>query len=300
MQVLMNYWQSGFMKHHPGIRFKMNLLGTGTAMAGLYTGVADIALMGRESTAKEVQAFEWVFKYKPLGVEVATGSLDVPGKSFAVTVFVHRDNPIERLTLTELDAIFGSEHLRGGGIIRSWGDLGLNGEWKNKPITTYGYDLETRTALFLKRSVLNGSDKWNCELREFADLRAPDGSSIDAGSSILKALAGDRLGIAFSNLAFRNTQVKPLALATIVSGPYHQATKENLIKRAYPLTRAAFIYVNRAPDQPLNPTVKEFLRYVLSDEGQKDVMREGDFLPLSEQVRREQLKQLEWLEVKER
>src|SRR5262249_28752100 len=151
---------------HPRIRFETNLLGTGTAMAGLYTSVADIALMGRESTAKEVQAFEWVFKYKPLGVEVATGSRAVPGKSFAVAVFVHRDNPISRLTLTELDAIFGSEHLRSARNIRVWGDLGLNGEWLDKPITTYGYDVETHTGLFLKKFVLDGSDKWNCELRE--------------------------------------------------------------------------------------------------------------------------------------
>src|SRR5262245_40917208 len=93
MQALMKYWHTGFIRHHPRIRFETNLLGTGTAMAGLYTSVADIALMGRESTAKEVQAFEWVFKYKPLGVEVATGSCAVTGKSFAVAVFVHRDNP---------------------------------------------------------------------------------------------------------------------------------------------------------------------------------------------------------------
>ncbi len=293
MQALMKYWQTGFIRHHPRIRFETNLLGTGTAMAGLYTSVADIALMGRESTAKEVQAFEWVFKYKPLGAEVATGSRAAPGKSFAVAVFVHRDNPISRLTVAELDAIFGSEHLRGARSIRTWGDLGVSGEWKDKPIMTYGYDVETHTALFLKRSVLDGSDKWTCELKEFADLAGPDGSLIDAGRRSLDALAKDRFGIAFSNLAFMNAQVKPLALAAVDGGPYYEATNENLIQRRYPLTRAALIYVNRLPGQPLNPNVKEFLRYVLSEEGQRDVMREKDFLPLSEAVVREELKKLE-------
>src|SRR5258708_36496682 len=130
MDAVMKRWQAGFQKLHPNVRFESKLLGTGTGMAGLYSGVADIALLGRDATASEVMAFEWVFKYKPTGVEVATGSLDAPGKTFAIGVLVNNDNPLTKLTLAQLDAIFGSEHRRGARNIRTWGDLGLAGVWK--------------------------------------------------------------------------------------------------------------------------------------------------------------------------
>ncbi|MDT5158014.1 MAG: phosphate transport system substrate-binding protein [Acidobacteriota bacterium] len=293
MATLMKYWQEGFHKYHRDVQFETRLIGTGTGMAGLYTSVADLALMGRESTSSESMAFEWVFRYKPLGVEVATGSLDVPGKTFALAVLVHKDNPLSRLTLTQLDAVFGSEHLRGPRNIRTWGDLGLTGEWKDKPINTYGFDIETGTGGFFKRVVLNGSDKWSCDLREFADVKRPNGSLLDGGQRILDALAQDRYGIAYSNLRYVNRRVKPVAVAADDAGPYYDVTKENLVQRKYPLARAISIYLNRAPGKPVDPKVKEFLRYVLSREGQQDVVREGDFLPLSAEAIRAQLSKLD-------
>jgi phosphate transport system substrate-binding protein len=293
METLMSYWQEGFRKFHPDVRFETKLMGTGTGMAGLYTGVADLALMGRDSTSSEIMAFEWVFRYKPLGIEVTTGSLNVPGKTFAVTVFVHKDNPLSKLTLTQLDAIFGSEHLRGPRNIRTWGELGLTGDWKDKPIHPYGYDVETGTGWFFRQAVFKGSDKWNCDVKEFADAKRPDGADVDAGGRILEALAQDRYGIAYSNLGFMNQQVKPIAIATSDGGPFYEATKDNLIQRKYPLTRAASIYVNRAPGKKLDPKVQEFLCYVLSKEGQQQVVREGDFLPLTEEIIREQLRKMD-------
>jgi len=269
MKRLMSTWEEGFRKYQPGVSFETKLFGTGTAVAGLYGNVADLALMGRETTATEVMAFEWVFKYKPLGVEVATGSLDMPGKTFAVGAFVHKDNPITRLTLAQLDAIFGSEHRRGQRNIRNWGELGLTGEWKDQPIHPYGYDFETNTGAFFRNAIFNGSDKWNCDVEEFDEAR------------ITNALAQDRYGIAYSSLHYINPQVKMLALSEAERGPYYLPTKETLIARTYPLTRAARIYVNRVPGQPLDSKVREFLRYVLSWEGQQAVVAEGDFLQLN-------------------
>jgi phosphate transport system substrate-binding protein len=293
IETLMSYWQEGFKKFHPDVRFETKLLGTGTGMAGLYTGVADLAIMGRDSTSSEIMAFEWVFRYKPLGIEVATGSLDVPGKTFAVTVFVHKDNPLSKLTLTQMDAVFGSEHLRGPHNIRTWGELGLTADWKDKPIHPYGYDVETGTGWFFRQAVFRGSDKWNCDVKEFADAKRSDGALVDAGGRILEALAQDRYGIAYSNLGFMNPQVKPIAIASADSGPFYEVTKDNLIQRKYPLTRAASIYVNRTPGQKLDPKVQEFLRYILSEEGQQEVVREGDFLPLSEEIIRKQLSKMD-------
>lgn len=293
MEILMSYWQEGFRKFHPDVRFETKLMGTGTGMAGLYTGVADLALMGRDSTSSEIMAFEWVFRYKPMGIGVVTGSLNVPGKTFAVTVFVHKDNPLSKLTLAQLEAIFGNEHLRGPSNIRTWGELGLTGDWKDRPIHPYGYDVETGTGWFFRQAVFRGSDKWNCDVKEFADAKRADGAVVDAGGRILEALAQDRYGIAYSNLAFMNPQVKPIAVASADGGPFYEVAKDNLIQRKYPLTRAASIYVNRAPGKKLDPKVQEFLRYILSKEGQQQVVREGDFLPLTEEVIRDQLHKMD-------
>ena len=293
MEALMGYWQEGFRKFQPDVLFETKLMGTGTGMAGLYTGIADLALMGRNSTSSEIMAFEWVFRYKPLGIEVATGSLDVPGKTFAVTVFVHKDNPLSKLTLTQMDAIFGSEHLRGPRNIRTWGELGLSGDWEDAPLHPYGYDVETGTGWFFKQAVFKGSDKWNCDIKEFADAKRSDGALVDAGGQILDALARDRYGIAYSNLGFMNPQVKPVAVASADGGPFYEATKDNLIQRKYPLTRAASIYVNRTPGKKLDPKVQEFLCYILSKQGQQEVVREGDFLPLTGEITKEQLRKID-------
>jgi phosphate transport system substrate-binding protein len=293
MDTVMKYWQEGFKKRHPEVRFENKLIGTGTGMAGLYTSVADLALMGRDATASEVMAFEWVFKYKPLGVEVANGSLDVPGKSFALAVFVNKDNPIAKVTLAQLDAIFGSEHLRGSRNARTWGDLGLAGGWQNEPINPYGYDAETNTGLFFKRVVFNGSDKWSCDLKEFTDQKQPNKVLSDASDQILKALAHDRYGIAYANPRYSNPRVKVIGIASTEAAPAYETTKANLIERKYPLARATSIYINREPGKPIDSKVKEFLLYILSQEGQQEVARAGDFLPLGKETLGEQRRKLE-------
>ena len=262
-------------------------------MAGLYTGVADLALMGRDATASEVMAFEWVFKYKPLGVEVANGSPGVPGKSFALAVFVNKDNPMAKATMAQLDAIFGSEHLRGSRNARRWGDLGLAGGWQNQPINPYGYDAETNTGLFFKRVVFNGSDKWSCDLKEFSDQKKPDGGVSDASDQILQALAHDRYGIAYANPQYANPRVRAIAIASTDAALAYETTTTNLIERKYPLGRATSIYINREPGKPIDSKVKEFLLYILSQDGQQDVAREGDFLPLSKETVADQRRKLE-------
>jgi phosphate transport system substrate-binding protein len=292
MQAVMTRWEDGFRRYHPGVRFETKLMGTGTAIAGLYTDVADLALMGRPVNSTETMAFEWVFRYKAFGVQVSTGSLAVPGKSYAPVVFVHRDNPLSRLTLTELDAVFGCEHRRGSKNIRTWGDLGLAGEWAARPIHVYGPDIQEATGSFFREVVLKNSYKWNCDMKEFSDLPKPDGSSYDGLQQILDTLATDRDGVALSALGVANRQVKPLALSQEDAGPYYAPTVENVQSRKYPLSRATWIFVNRAPDRPLDPKIGEFLRYVLSREGQQEVARAGDYLPLPADVVLEQLRQV--------
>ncbi|MDT5158012.1 MAG: phosphate transport system substrate-binding protein [Acidobacteriota bacterium] len=293
MGRLVKSWEEGFRRFHPGVQFENRMYGTASAMGALYTGVGDLAIMGREIWPFETKTFEKVFHYPPTGVDITTGSLDIRNMDFALNVFVHKDNPLAHLTLTQVDAVFGSEHLRGPRNIRTWGDLGLTGEWADKPINVYGFPVHRGFAVFFQDTALGGSHKWNCDMREFADVKQPDGKLLDGGQRILDALAQDRYGIAYSNLRYMNAQVKPLALAASNGAPYYEATKENLIQRKYPLTRFITTFFNRAPGQPVDPKVREFLRYILSREGQQAIVRDGNYLPLSEDAIRAQLKKLE-------
>jgi len=223
-----------------------------------------------------------------------TGSLDVPGKTYALVVFVHKDNPLSKLTLAQVDAIFGCEHLRGLTNVRTWEQLGLTREWVGKRIHLYGYNAETGTGLFFLHAALLSSRKMNWQnLKEFKDIHNPDGSRYEAGQQIIDAFEDDRFGIAISNSRYLNSHVKMVALASEQGKPYYQATKETLIAREYPLTRSTYAFVNRRPGQPLDPRLKEFLRYTLSKNGQLDITRDGGFLPLNPSLIREQLKKLE-------
>ena len=223
-----------------------------------------------------------------------TGSLDVPGKSHALAIFVHKDNPISRMTMAQLAATFGCEHRRGLENIRTWGQLGLTGEWKDKPIHLYAYDADTGTGQFFLNKVLAGTWKMNWEhLTEFRDIKNSDGSIHESGRQILDALRKDRFGLAVSCTRYATPAVRPIALAMQEGGPYYLATKKNLIARRYPLTRLTYAFVNRPPGEPIDPKIKEFLRYIFSSQGQEDVLLDGGYLPLSEQSISEQRKKLD-------
>jgi phosphate transport system substrate-binding protein len=292
MADLMQRWQRGFSRYQPGVSFENHLNGAVSAIAGVYTGVADVAL-SREIWPIETMAFEQVLGYKPTAVEVATGSFDVPTKSDSLEIFVHKDNPISRLTLTQADAIFGLEHLRGAKNIRVWGDLGLRGAWADKPIHGYGFRFENAAAMFFSDVVLKGSGRWNCNVKGFRNETAADGTRLDAGRLILEALSKDRYGIAISNVHYARSEVKAVSLGAADGGPFVAPTKENILNRTYPLTRVVYAFLNRAPGKPVGPKVEDFLRYILSREGQRDVISEGAYLPLPAQIVAEQLKRIE-------
>jgi phosphate transport system substrate-binding protein len=294
MHAVVKRWQEGFRKRQPGAVLAPTLIGSDVAVAGLYTGSADIALLGRDPTASEVQAFEWIFRYRPLRVEVMNGSVGTPGKSPALVVFVHKDNPLAKLTLAQLDAIFGHEHRRGLENVRTWGQLGLEGDWAGRPINLYARDATSGTGRYFRQAVLGDSRNMNWErLEEFSDRKMPGGSVVDADRQILDRLAQDRIGMAVSHLRYARPEVKALALSAAAGGPYVEATAENLAARRYPLARTAVVLVNRAPGAAIDPKVREFLGYVLSRDGQAEVAREGDYLPLESSVVREQAGKLD-------
>jgi phosphate transport system substrate-binding protein len=286
-------WESGVRKLHPDIRFEASLLGDKSAIGGLYTGAADVAIMERGLSAIEKDSYEQVFgRTDPFEVTVATGSLDVRNHAPALVIFVHKDNPLDKVTLKQLDAIFGADHRRGDRNIRTWGELGIAGEWAGKPINSYGFPIPDDASQFFQKAVMSGSQKWTGNLTELTAAKS-GGKSVDAGQRILDALAKDRYGIAISHLQYRNAQVKPLALAIDEAGPYYEATRQTLIERRYPLARSVSVYINREPGKPVEARLKEFLRYVLGTRGQGDIARDGGYLPLTPAAAREEWRKVE-------
>src|SRR5260370_6266489 len=211
MGKLVRSWEEGFRHYHPEIKFDNRMYGTASAMGALYTGVGDLAILGREIWPNETSTFEKIFHYDPLGIDITTGSLDIRNMDFALNVFVHKDNPISKLSLTQVDAIFGSEHRRGSKNIRTWGELGLTGEWKDKPINVYGFPTSRGFAVFFQSAVMGDSHKWNCDMKEFADVRPSDGKLLDGGQRILHAVKNGKSGIASSDLPAMNPREKPPA-----------------------------------------------------------------------------------------
>jgi phosphate transport system substrate-binding protein len=286
--ALLTRWEQAFQKSHPRVHVEAHLTGSDVAMAGLYTGFADVAVLGRESTAVEDKAFEWIFRYPPSHVEIMTGSLDRPSQSPALIAFVHRDNPLSRLTLVQLDAIFGHERRLGAQRnVRTWGELGLTGEWADEFINLYADDVETGTGRFFQHTVLGDSRKMNWEhLTEF--------KTYDCGRRILQALGADRFGLAVTGWPSESMpQVKTLALARSAGDEFLSATRESLISRRYPLTRAVHAYFNRRPERPVDFVIGGFLRYILSREGQQAISDGADYLPLSAQIADSQLRKLD-------
>jgi phosphate transport system substrate-binding protein len=292
MRNLVNLWEMGFRRFHPAAGIDYKMYGTSSGIPALFTGIGDIAILGEEILAPAAAAFERFKGYPPTAIEIMTGSLDVRNFDYAQQVFVHRDNPLEHLTLAQLDAILGAEHRRSDRNIRTWGELKLRGVWATRDIVPYSWAIDDSFGYYLQNAVLLGSHRWNPALREFTHITLADGSIYDHGQQILDALAKDPAGIAVSNIRYAGPDVKPIALGARDEGPFVQANKATLIDRSYPLARSLPAVIDRPPDMAVQPAVREFLRYVISRDGQAMVAQDGRYLPLAAAVAARQARML--------
>lgn len=294
LKQIMAKWEQGFQNYHRDITFSDNLVSSAAAIGALFTNTADLGILGREIRPIEVAGYNRVMKHKPFPLEVMTGSYANADKSVALGIFVEKANPLNRITFAQLDAIFGSEHLRGERInIRTWGQLGLTGHWANRTINVYTGELDAAPAFYFSQQVMRGSELWNEHLQHFDDIHRPDGTVYEAQQHIVDALAQDPAGIAVSGAGCRNPGVKLIPVAVNDDGPYINATPEAVEARTYPLARSVWIYTNEGPGHPLDPRVREFLRFIFSREGQELVREENEYLPLTPELAAVQLKKLE-------
>jgi phosphate transport system substrate-binding protein len=257
MNNLMTLWGEGFQKRYPRVVLAVEGKGSATAPQALIEGTAAFGPMSREMKASEVDAFEKKFGYKPTQLPVAIDML---------AVYVHRDNPIRGLTLQQLDAIF-SKTRKGGypNDIRTWGDLGLEGSWKDKPISAYGRNSASGTYGYFKEHALFGGD--------FKDsVKEQPGSS-----SVVQSVGRDKYAIGYSGIGYLTSEVRAVPLAARSDEEYVPAEPDHAYTGDYPLARRLLLSLNYRPGMQLDPLRREFVRYVYSKDGQQDVIKDGYF-----------------------
>ena len=291
MGDLLKLYEQGFVMVQSAVHFENDLKSTLTAVSGVYTGRADIGLLGREIWPAEVHAFEAIENHAPTVIDIATGSFDVPKATFALMIFVPKSNPIASLSTGQLERIFTANNATSSnGPIRTWGDLGLKGEWANRPVHLYGFNVDNDKSLIFSRLIFRKGERWNPALNEFANTAGPNGA--DAGELIVQAVANDPGAIGISNVHYATPNVKALALWTSRQKVPIAPTRENVANRNYPLTRAVYMVVDNDDAHRPREAVIEFLRYVLSRQGQQAVMQEGNYLPLPAEIALRHLRQL--------
>ncbi len=266
----MALWAEGFLAFYPNVAIEIEGKGSSTAPAALIAGTAQFGPMSREMKSKEIDDFEKRYGYKPVGLET---SIDM------LAVYVHKDNPIAKtgLTLQQIDAIF-SKNRRGGleKDIRTWGDLGLTGEWATRPISLYGRNSASGTYGFFKDVALFGGDYKD-------DVKEQPGSS-----SVVQGVASDRFGIGYSGIGYRTADVRAVRIARDADSPMVEALPENAYSGEYPLARYLLVYVNYRPGSQLDPLRREFIRYIFSRNGQEDVVKDG-YYPVTAEVAKRNL-----------
>ncbi len=267
---LMTYWAEGYKKNYPNVKIQIEGKGSTTAPPALIEGTAQLGPMSREMKGAEIDRFEAKYGYKPTRIRVA---LD------GIAVYVNKDNPIETLTFKQLDAVFSATRKRGGADVRTWGDVGLKGDWASKPISIFGRNSASGTYGYFKEHALQNGD-YKSSVKE------QPGSS-----SVVQGVTEDRYAIGYSGVGYTTSGVKTVKLAEKEGGEFFGESYENVLSGKYPLSRFLNVYVNKAPGKPLDPLVKEFLTFVLSREGQEIVVKDG-FFPLTAKVAAEELARL--------
>lgn len=275
MNNMATLWSEGFRKIYPSVKIQVEGKGSSTAPPALIEGTAQLGPMSRKMKKEEIDKFEAKYGYPPTGIRTA---LD------GIAVYVNKDNPINELTLEQVDAIFSKTRKLGyKEDVTTWGQLGLTGEWANKPISLYGRNSASGTYGYFKEISLGKGDYKDT-------VKEQPGSA-----SVVQGVSEDKFGIGYSGIGYTTSNVKPVKLAKKAGQPFYSESYENVLSGKYPLSRYLYVYVALDPyksgEAKIAPLAREFLRYALSKEGQENVVKDGYF-PLPANVVREELKKV--------
>src|SRR5690554_3983979 len=268
---MMTFWSEEFKRLYPNVNMQIQAAGSSTAPPALTEGTSNFGPMSRGMKAKEIEAFEKRHGYKPTPVRVAIDAL---------AVFAHKDNPIEGLTIAQVDAIFSSTRLCGANEeVRRWGDLGLTGSWTNRDLQLYGRNSVSGTYGYFKEVALCDGDFRN-------NVNEQPGSA-----SVVQSVSTSLNAIGYSGIGYMTSGVKAVPLAVEEGADYVAATTENALAGNYPLARFLYIYVNKHPNKPLDPTTAEFVKFMLSKAGQ-DIVHKDGYIPVPAIVVEQELQRL--------
>ncbi len=259
---LMTLWAEEFNREYPNVNIQIQAAGSSTAPPALTEGTSNLGPMSREMKDDELEAFENKYGYKPTAVPVAIDAL---------AVMVNKDNPIKGLTVPQVDAIFSSTRKCGyEKDIETWGDAGV-AAWGSKSIQLYGRNSVSGTYGYFKENAL-------CKGDFKSNVNEQPGSA-----SVVQSVTSSKNGIGYSGMGYSTSGIRMVPLAKKAGEPFVEATPENAVKGAYPLTRYLYVYVNKKPNQPLAPLENEFMKMVLSKTGQQVVIKDG-YIPLPAKV----------------
>src|SRR5437879_5228830 len=265
---LMTLWAETFNRFYPNAKIQIEGKGSSMASFGFIAGTAQLGPMFRAMKGTEIDQFEKKYGYKPTQVRT---SVD------AFAVFVNKDNPIKCMTMAQVDAVFSKSRRYGyKEDIKTWGQLGLTGEWAAKPISLYGRNSASGTYGFFKEHSLKNGD-YKDEVKE-----QPGSASVVQGVTV------DRFAVGYSGIGYSTAGVRPVPMAEKEGDKCYEADQDNAYAGSYPLSRFLYVYVNRAPGKPLEPLTREFVKLVLSKEGQEVVIKDGYF-PIPASVVKEEL-----------
>jgi phosphate transport system substrate-binding protein len=269
---LMTLWAESFKKTYPNVNVQIQAAGSSTAPPALAENTSNLGPMSRLMKDKEVESFEKKFGYKPTAIAVAIDAL---------AVFVHKDNPLKGLTIAQLDAIFSSTRTCGyPGGVDTWGDLGLTDSWTGRAIQLYGRNSVSGTYGYFKSKALCKGDFKNT-------VNEQPGSA-----SVVQSVSASINGIGYSGIGYTTSSIRAIPLARQAGKDFVAATSENAISGSYPLSRFLYVYVNKAPGQPLPPLTREFIQLVLSRTGQEVVVKDG-YIPLPAPVAERELSKIQ-------
>src|SRR5262245_59183204 len=265
---VMTLWAETFGKFYPNAKVQIEGKGSSTAPPALIAGTAQLGPMSRAMKGTEIDQFEKKYGYKPTQIRTSVDALGV---------FVNKDNPIKCLTLAQADAIFSKSRRQGyKEDVTTWGQLGLTGEWAAKPISLYGRNSASGTYGYFKEHTLKNGDYKDT-------VKEQPGSA-----SVVQGVTVDRFAIGYSGIGYSTAGVRAVPLAQKEGATCYEADPDNAYFGNYPLSRFLYVYVNRAPGKPLDPLTREFVRLVLSREGQEVVVKDGYF-PIPATIAKEEL-----------
>lgn len=268
---LMTLWAEEFKRLYPNVNVQIQAAGSSTAPPALTEGTSNFGPMSRKMKDKEIAAFEGKHGYKPTPVAVAIDAL---------AVYVNKDNPLQGMSIPQVDAIFSATRKCGyGEDVTTWGQLGLTGEWANRPVQLYGRNSVSGTYGYFKKKALCKGDYKN-------NVNEQPGSA-----SVVQGITKSINGIGYSGIGYKTSGVRALPLSKKDGGKFIEATPETASAGKYPLGRFLYVYVNKHPNKPLPPLETEFIKMIMTKVGQMVVVKDG-YIPLSAKVAEKELAKL--------